>query len=176
MEGHCRGTQTPLSPNGRVPSKPLAHPTKSKFHVPCSQPLRYFSCVELSLSMLMPIDASLSRATYCSISIGTSWTGVRELALVLDAVFGGQGLGGEAHVHDARRMAFGHGQVDQPACAEHVDALAVLQRVFVDLRADVLGDARRFFLQGRAVRVRRRSGRDCRRRRRPSSPGNARGG
>src|SRR6185369_9751723 len=43
-------------------------------HVPCSHPLRYFSCSAVSLSIVTPIDASFSRATYCSISSGTSWT------------------------------------------------------------------------------------------------------
>ena len=69
----------------------------------------------------MPIEASLCRATYCSTSTGTSWTAGVELALVLDAELGGQRLRGEAHVHDAGRMAFGRGQVDEPALAEHVD-------------------------------------------------------
>src|SRR5438046_2963960 len=39
---------------------------------------------------------------------------VAELALVADAILGGQRLRGEAHVHDRRRMALGHRQVHQP--------------------------------------------------------------
>ncbi len=68
--------------------------------------------------MLMPIDSSLCLATVFQLDRD----GVdlfAELALVLDAELGGQRLGGEAHVHHARRMAF-RAEVDQPAFAEDV--------------------------------------------------------
>ena len=82
----------------------------------------YFVCSAVSLSMVMPIDASFSVETYCSISTGTLCTWLPQLALVLDAEFGRQRLRGEAHVHDARRVALRHRQVHQPALPEHVDA------------------------------------------------------
>src|SRR5205823_6979981 len=57
---------------------------------------------------------------------------VLQLLAVLDHVLGAQGLVGEAHVHHRAGMAFGAGEIDQPAFAEHGDAVAALQRVLVD--------------------------------------------
>src|SRR5438093_2670737 len=42
------------------------------YHVPSSHEVRYFSCSSVSSSMVMPIEASLRRATSLSISRGTS--------------------------------------------------------------------------------------------------------
>ena len=67
---------------------------------------------------------------------------VLELALLRERPLGGQGLGGEAHVHDAGRVAVGGGQVDQPALAEDVEPAAVGQDVLVDELADALVDRR----------------------------------
>ena len=68
------------------------------------------------------------------------------------------------------RVALGRGQVDEPALAEHVEPLAVLQLVLVDVRrgrpSSICVD---LGLQGDAGRARRRSGRCCRPSRRPSS-------
>ena len=44
--------------------------------------------------------------------------------MVLRHVLGRQGLVGEAHVHDRRRVALGRAQVDQPALGDQVDPLA----------------------------------------------------
>jgi hypothetical protein len=49
-----------------------------------------------------------------------------ELAFVLDQVFHRKRLVGEAHVHHARRMAFGRREVDQTAFAQNDDAVARL--------------------------------------------------
>src|SRR5438067_8165298 len=55
-----------------------------------------------------------------------------QLLAMLRHVLGGERLVGEAHVHHARRMALGGGEVDEAALAEHRDAVAVLERVLVD--------------------------------------------
>src|SRR3954467_6714163 len=55
-----------------------------------------------------------------------------ELLAVLRHVLGGERLVGEAHVHHARRMPLGGGEIDEAAFAEHRHAVAVLERVLVD--------------------------------------------
>ena len=86
----------------------------------------------------MPMLSSLSVATHWSTSLGTSWTLWVELALVLERPLGREGLGGEAHVHDAGRVAVGGGEVDQAAFAEDVEPSAVGLDVFVDEFADLV--------------------------------------
>src|SRR5438067_2462622 len=55
-----------------------------------------------------------------------------QLLAVLRHVLGGERLVGEAHVHHARRMPLGRGEVDEAALAQHRDAVAVLEGVLVD--------------------------------------------
>lgn len=76
-----------------------------------------------------------------------------ELALVLDAVFAGQGLRGEAHVHDAGGVTVGGGEVDEPAFAQDIDAALVGENVFVHVIADLAVDLGRFLGQGGQVQL-----------------------
>ena len=63
---------------------------------------------------------------------------MREVVAVLDGPLGGQGLGGEAHVHDRGGVALGGGEVDEAAFAEKEETLAAGQGVAVDVVADIL--------------------------------------
>ena len=51
--------------------------------------------------------------------------------MVFDHVLGGQGLVGEAHVHDCAGMPLSRGQVDQAAFTHQVETTAIGQDVFV---------------------------------------------
>ncbi len=56
--------------------------------------------------------------------------------MLLAEVLGGEGLVGEAHVHDRRRMARRAAQVDEPAFGQDVQTLAV-DHVLDDVLADL---------------------------------------
>src|SRR5438045_6669293 len=57
-----------------------------------------------------------------------------EFLLLQHEVLGGQRLVGEAHVHDARRVALGRGEIDQPSLAEQEQLAAVAQTELLDER------------------------------------------
>ena len=54
--------------------------------------------------------------------------------MVFGDEFAGEGLVCEAHVHDAWRVAFCGGEVDEAALGEEVDAASVFEGVFFDER------------------------------------------
>ena len=126
--------------------------------------------------MAMPMVWSLSEATNSSTSLGTWWTLCSSLPLLLDRPLGRQGLGGEAHVHDAGRVAVGGGQVDQPALAQDVEPAAVLEDVLVDELADALVDRRGELGQVVEGQLDVEVAASCRSSRRPSSRRSARRG
>lgn len=67
---------------------------------------------------------------------------------MLDHVFGGNGLVGEAHIHHRGRVAFGSGQVDEAPIAEQVELAAILHLVLIDERADFLLATGQLFERG----------------------------
>ena len=68
-----------------------------------------------------------------------------QLLVILQQVFGGESLIGEAHIHDGGRMSFGGSQIDEAAFAEEIDFAAVLQQVFVHKRAHFALAGRQLF-------------------------------
>src|SRR5580704_2715908 len=54
---------------------------------------------------------------------------------VLNQIFGGKRLIGEAHIHHSGRMAFGGGEIDEAAFAEQIDPTAIFHGKFLDERA-----------------------------------------
>ena len=69
----------------------------------------------------MPSDSSFSLATRLSRSTGRCKPSFRA-RLGSSPCTRRQGLVGKTHVHDARRVAFGGGEVDQAAFAQQVEA------------------------------------------------------
>src|SRR6267154_3278503 len=55
-----------------------------------------------------------------------------QAAEIFDHVFDRERLVGETHVHDGRWMAFGGGQVDEPAFAEQINLPSIAKRIFFD--------------------------------------------
>ena len=66
------------------------------------------------------------------VDAGLEWAGL------LHQPLGYQGLGGEAHVHDAGGVPFGGGEVNQTAAGQEEDAPPVGQDVLVDVAPDLL--------------------------------------
>ena len=122
---------------------------------------RYLTCSAVRVSMPTPMVASLSLATQASISAGRCRLWARA-CLLLDGPFGGEGLNGEAHVHDGGGVAVGGGEVDQAAFAKDLDAAAVGQGEFVDEFADALADVGGILARRTGVESRHRNGRSCR--------------
>src|SRR5712692_11577296 len=75
-----------------------------------------------------------------------------ELAFVLDQILDRERLVGKAHVHDAGRVAFSRGEVDETAFAEDDDAPAVAEFVFFNKRSQLLR-RRRHLAQGNQVEL-----------------------
>jgi hypothetical protein len=55
-----------------------------------------------------------------------------QLLVFFGHVFRGERLVGEAHVHDARRVAFGSREVDETTLGKHINPPAVLQGEFLN--------------------------------------------
>src|ERR1700728_1647886 len=73
---------------------------------------------------------------------------VLQAAGVLNQVFGGERLVGEAHVHYRSGVAFGGGEVDQSAFAEEVELAAIFHHVFIHEGPHRLFGAGKFFQRG----------------------------
>ena len=133
------------------------------------------SCSGVSVSMVIPIDASFSRAISWSISCGTGCTSRGSRFSWPRQVLRAQRLVGEAHVHDARRVALGGGQVDQPALAEQEQTVRPsAQRELLHELADRAACSFGQLLQRRDVDLDVEVAGVGRRSRRPSSPRSAR--
>jgi len=71
-----------------------------------------------------------------------------QLLVILHQVLSTERLVGEAHVHDAGRMALGRRQVHESSLAEQTDPMAGLEGELLDARSDEALLAAQFFQGG----------------------------
>src|SRR5271156_4846067 len=100
---------------------------------------------------LVDLDAHGVELEFGDVAVDILGDGVNlvlEAAGVLDQVFGGERLVGEAHVHHGSRVAFGGGEGDEAAFAEEVELAAIFHHVFVHEWAGWLFRAGKLFERG----------------------------